>query len=414
MPYPAGGSAEADVILCCARTRLDGATGARLRTALQRDIDWEQVLRTAELQKVTPLLHAHLSRLQPEHLPPPVAEELRRRARGIARLNLVLVAELQRVLALLEQHGIPAVAFKGAAVALSAYGNLGLRQFGDLDILVRRPDMRKAQELLAQLGYRLDQQERGWEYHLVDDRRQLTIDLHERLAPRYYPVVADFESLRSRLTPLPAGGGIVPTLPAEDSLLVLSIHLVKDCREWKETLSQVCDIAELVRAHPPDWDRVLARAASLGGERVFLIALWLARELLDLPLPPVVEARLRADRVPARLGGRVERRLRHSLAGSLEYAKYRRDVWRTDSGFHLQSRERTADKLRYLGFIARDRMRMLLEPSERDRQFIALPRAMGFLYYLIRPVRVARDKLLPGRAGTTWSPTPTREPGSIS
>ena len=53
-----------------------------------------------------------------------------------------------------ENHGITAIPYKGPALALQVYGDLKLRSFVDLDVLVRRSDAARAGTLLAARGYR--------------------------------------------------------------------------------------------------------------------------------------------------------------------------------------------------------------------------------------------------------------------
>ena len=69
---------------------------------------------------------------------------------------LYLTAELLRILRLLDAHAIRAVPLKGPALAQSLYGDLALREFCDLDVLVQETDLRKARGLLEAQGYHLD------------------------------------------------------------------------------------------------------------------------------------------------------------------------------------------------------------------------------------------------------------------
>src|SRR5205085_1153465 len=49
---------------------------------------------------------------------------------------------------------IQAIPFKGPTLAATAYGDLSLRQAGDLDLLVHRSDIVRAADLLEALGHR--------------------------------------------------------------------------------------------------------------------------------------------------------------------------------------------------------------------------------------------------------------------
>jgi hypothetical protein len=304
------------------------------------------------------------------------------------------VGELRRLLHRFEMGGIPAIPFKGPVLAASAYGNLALRRFSDLDILVREHDGDAGRRLLAELGYVLDYHIRGQEYHFVDEGRQITVDLHQRIASNYFPAPADFDVIWGRLRPVVLAGGTVRGLAPEDTAFGLCVHLAKDYCTWKERLSQVCDLAELMAAEPTlPWDRVLDHARAAGGERIVLLALWLTRELLGSSLPAAAAARLEGDPDISRLGRTVEQRLLRQLDGSLEYLPYRREAQIEDLRLHLAIRERWQDRGRLVRDLIRSRVGRLVTPTDRDHRFLPLPGGLSPLYYLIRPIRVARDRL---------------------
>ena len=49
--------------------------------------------------------------------------------------------------------GVPAMALKGPALAISAYGDLAMRVFADLDFMVRVEDLPRAAAALGRAGY---------------------------------------------------------------------------------------------------------------------------------------------------------------------------------------------------------------------------------------------------------------------
>lgn len=390
----AGRSAEAQLLLSCARSRMDGASAAGARAALARGIQWEQLLRTAELQGVAPLLHANLDRLFPGQIPSPHAERLRQACRGVARRNLSLVAELRRLLQQFEGRCIPAIPFKGPMLATSAYGSLTLRRFRDLDVLVRERDGDAARRLLAELGYVLGYHVRGQEYHFVDEGRQVMVDLHQRIASSYFPVPADFDVIWGRSRPVSLGGWMVRGMAPEDTAFGLCVHLAKDYCTWKERLSQLCDLAELMTTEPAlPWDRVLDHARATGGERIVLLALWLTRELLGTSLPDAAVARLASDPKVPPLGTLIRERLLRQLDGSLDYIPYEREAPVEDFRLYLAIRERPGDRIRLVRDFIGTRVGRLVTPTELDHRFLPLPGGLSPLYYLIRPIRVARDRL---------------------
>src|SRR5579864_2148720 len=115
-------------------------------------LDWQRLLRLAEHHSVTPLVYQAL-RSSTNEVPQAVVDELRLRYEHNARRNLVFASELLRVLECLEAHGIDAVPYKGPVLAETLYGDLALREFSDLDVLVRPGDVARAREALQSLSY---------------------------------------------------------------------------------------------------------------------------------------------------------------------------------------------------------------------------------------------------------------------
>ena len=145
---------EHELLLCCARARLNAETIARIRALLQIDVDWAYLLQTAQSHGMMPLLYWHLNSTCPESIPKDALDQLRDHFHATAQRNLFLTGELLMLLKLFEAHGIQAVPYKGPALGAAAYGNLSLRQFRDLDILVRKRDVLSAKDLLIAHGYR--------------------------------------------------------------------------------------------------------------------------------------------------------------------------------------------------------------------------------------------------------------------
>jgi hypothetical protein len=124
-----------ELLLYCAQTPIDSEIAERIRTLLQQDIDWAYLIQTAAQHGVMPLLYQSLNTTCPEAVPKANLAQLRNYFHTNAQRNLFLTKELLKLLTLFETHSIPAIPFKGPVLAVSAYGNLSLRQISDLDIL---------------------------------------------------------------------------------------------------------------------------------------------------------------------------------------------------------------------------------------------------------------------------------------
>jgi len=372
---------EVELLLCCARTDLGPGLAERIRSLVQRDINWSQLAQLALTNGVTPLLYRALSTTCPEAVPAAILTRLRDRYRANALRGMVMASELLTLLKLFEAHGIQAIPFKGPVLAAAAYGDIALREFCDLDILIPKRDRQRARDLLVAQGYETLEQVLGMQegspcgkhWYFARSDRRVAVELHWRFTSPYFffPVACD--QVRGRVDRVSLMGSTAPSLCAEDMLLVLCAHGCTDC--WSRLLL-VCDLAQWIATRPQlDWDTLLERASRMGSERRLLLGLLLARDLLGTALPPEVSARIVADAAVGRLAAEVRRRIlspQHGYVGAIERC-----------GTHLRVMERLRDKVLYcLGLLHQS-----LAPTMTDRSTVPLPEFLSLLYYVIRPVR---------------------------
>ena len=382
---------EPRLVVACARTRIDDEQAARIRALAAEDVDWKRVFDIAAAHGVVPLLYRSLRSACADAVPPPALEYLRSQYRGHCRQSFVGAGQLLKLLALFQAEGIAVMPIKGPVLAGLAYGDIILRQFGDLDILLARRDLARARRLLAERGYRPDEYEAasldaenvnalGFAGSGVD----LPVELHWVLLPRHLAVPFDLERLRRRLIRVSLMGRTVPTLSLEDTLLFLVAHGAK--HEW-ERLMWVCDVAELLARHHGaiDWDRLLAEAHSGGQLRLLHLGILLAADLLGARAPEV-EPRARADRGAVALRDRVAARFfeRTDAAAHASGGHSHTEEHLAGLVFIWHARERWRDRARIL-------LRAALAIGPDDRKIVRLPPRLARLYHAVRLARTARS-----------------------
>lgn len=72
---------------------------------------------------------------------------------NIVKHNMLLTSELIKIMRLFEKNEIKAVSFKGPTLSQFAYGDVTLRQYVDLDILINEADLEKIQYILEKADY---------------------------------------------------------------------------------------------------------------------------------------------------------------------------------------------------------------------------------------------------------------------
>jgi hypothetical protein len=375
---------EAELLLCCAQRDAEPAVRERIENLVQGEVDWTYLLQTAADHGVAPLLYRALNATSPQAVPQDVLDQLQNRFRANGRRNVLLTGELLGLLRSLKAQGIPAVPYKGPVLAVHAYGNLALREFSDLDVLIRKDDIPRAKDIMASLGYRPEKvlfgaQEEAYlrSQHVYDytNDKGTIVELHWALVPRKISFSLDPADLWTRLGEVDLGGSTMPTFSPEDTLLILCVHGSK--HRWKR-LAWVCDVAETIKAHPGiDWKRLLAQAGELRGERMLFMGLFLASDLLGAPLPEYVLERVRADRVVYPLAERVTEGFfvqDEDSQGLLEGSSFR--------ALYLGMREGLPDKIRYCVHTA-------MSQSTEDWELVPLPRFLYPVYYVLRLIRLA-------------------------
>jgi hypothetical protein len=366
------------LLLAAARLKPDVTRLEQLARSIVSRAEWECLLAEAQEHGCLPLLCSNLLALEGA-IPAWVRDDLNQRLQEHTRKNLWLAQQLLEVTQLLAAHDIPCLSYKGLMLAQEVYGNLSLRQFCDLDILIADKDWARAKAVLVEAGYRPllalnGAQEHaylrsGWERQFASPDGAL-IEIQWRIAARFYSVGFDIPALLSTSHMVSLGGRQVASMSAEDMMLVLCFHGAKHV--WAR-LSWVCDVAEMMRASQLDWQLVFERARSLGIVRMLSVGLLLANRLIDAPLPP----QLIAGPGEAHWAEYFERNLLQSGSstvaapeGSLEYFF---DI--------AQLRERWRD--RFLIFL-----RLAFTPSLGEWSTIALPAALFPLYWVVRFFRL--------------------------
>jgi hypothetical protein len=379
---------EVELLLACSRARLSTETFGKIRATVEQGIDWIALTRMGMRHDVMPLLYRSLQQACRGSVPKNVLNPLGMRYDVQALQARSRAEELVRVLTLLDNHGIAAVPYKGPALAQKLFGDLAMREFGDLDIMISERDIARTRGLILSLGYDsialkdapdfAKHVRIGRELQFYHPAKRTQLELHWHFATRLACIKQDPHRFLRRLEKIPLAGAEVPSLTLESYFLILCIHATK--HRWRQ-LKLVCDIAEILRRGDVDWEYVLSEAADLGIKRMLAVGAILAEHLLGVKIPSPLAEGLRIDRTSRALADEVR----------LDMFEEPDEHWQeqADLTFQLKSREHLRDKARmlYVHLPAR------LAPDEQDRNFLRMPEFLAPLFFLTRPVRWAWEKM---------------------
>jgi len=369
---------EQQILVCVARRELDAHERNTLRVLLESPIDWEYLVATARQHALLPLLHKHANF---DRIPGHVRSTLKRESVMNAQSVLYLTGKALGVQKLLNAHSIENALFKGPLLSELAYGEVSLRQAGDIDVLIRPEDFKQTKELLESLGYQMHpqltpaQQTSHLAFHceiqFVRDDWFTVIDLHWGLSPRSFVFGLTEDEVMSRLQTVSFAGDEIKTFSKEDLILYQAMHGAKHL--WRR-LEWVASLAELVRTlEESSWLEVVQRAMKARATRILALGLHLAKNF-GVELPPDVL---------------------HSLDGEDHMKEFADKIWNemfssktwadsTETNvFNMKIMDRRRDALASI-------LRAIFVPTLSDWKALSLPAVLHPLYYAIRPMRLAR------------------------
>ena len=381
-PFPV----ELQLLLACARVNIDAGQREHIQHLIAAGPDWNRLVLTARRHGLCVLLHRTLRAVSHEQVPSAVMEQLTALAGNYRSRNLMLVAELLRIVTILENAGIDAIPYKGPALAQYVYRDFALREFVDLDILIKPGDAVKARRALMAAGIPAtnpvsplaEQLDRYFhcEFGFVL-LREVKLEVNWRQAPAYWPLPRMDDKVWERLGRLRLAGVDTPRLDPVDLLIVLCVH---GCKHSWATLKWIVDIAELLRGQPElDWASLQTRAHEMGAAVMLEIGLVLAHDLLQAPAPAEIleSARLRPRTMT--LGKRSSR-------------TYVRGEHRTLHGFRVS-------------FVCRERLRK--NQARRCMPYLLIP-AYFILHRVVRPAGAQLSRIVAGVGQRSTGATPKK------
>jgi hypothetical protein len=345
--------------------------------------DWDYLLTTARQHGLIPLLHKQANQVASDLIPSQFRSVLKRESVTNAQSVLHLVGKALKVQKLLMEHGIANAMFKGPLLSEIAFGEISLRQAGDIDVLIGRQDFVRAKVLLESLGYQMypqltaAQQTSHLAFHceiqFVRDDWFTVVDLHWGLTPRSFVFGLSGDEVMSRVQTLRFGGSQIQTFSPADMLLYQAMHGAKHL--WRR-LEWISSLAELVRSlEPSEWQTVVDLARRARATRILGLGLRLVEKLYSPEMPPEVVATLD--------GNNVMQEFANKICDELFVARYDRPNSTDSNIFNLKIMDRKRDALA-------STFRAVFVPTLSDWEALSLPAPLHSLYYALRPLRLSK------------------------
>jgi hypothetical protein len=392
--YPAINLApEQRLILECSRTSMGPRQINRVKSIIKLQLNWDLIINTAYRNGVLPVVSANLLNKFSAGLPPEIRAGLIRQFQEHTRNNLYLTARLLEIVRTLIDAGIPVLPFKGPSLAMHAYGNLSLRKFVDLDILVQPKHFDQAVRFLTENGYKAISKApllkrkalffaRQKDIGLVSDDLKVRVELHWKLSGSHFALPFELNQLWERLEEITLGGMRLNNLAFTDLFIYLCLH---GSRHGWERLAWICDLHELIHSEKKsgrdiDWKAVRLHAQKYGCEKVVELGLFLLDKLFETKTKYPGWDQIKTNEIFKDIFNQIQQKIFSNTADGTEIGDW---YW-----YHLALKERKLDRLKlhfhYFFWYAG----LAFKPRELDKAVFRLPTIFYPLYFALRPLRL--------------------------
>lgn len=352
---------------------------ARIRELLGFQVHWDSLLNLAEHHGVQPILARSLMSFE-DQIPTRALITLKQSYQVNLHKALLLSGEFVRVANSLSQAGIDFIPYKGLALAETVYGDIALRQAGDIDLLIHATDLKRVQEAMGKIGYvphlNFSEDEEaaylksGYECAFDGAAGRNLLEVQWAIEPHFYAVDLDLEELFRRAQTVRVASLEVKSLATEDLFVVLALHAAKHV--WGR-LIWLCDLERISRL-ALNWKRISEQAQQLGVVRILRVTLLLAERLLGSPWPTLAAENLPEDSAAETLAEEIETYISTAKTYDLESLAYFRLM--------LRLRERRIDRFRFVS-------RFVFTPGPSEWAVMRLPKLLFPLYRVVRITRLA-------------------------
>lgn len=269
------------------------AQSERIISLCGEKIDWDKFIDLVDRHRVPALTYIALRQHADRRLPGDIKEKLKERSDQARKQSLRYAAELIRLIKIFAASGVEVIPLKGSILSQRLFGDTGMRQLKDIDLLVRPKDLDRVDRLLELEGYRctfpgfeLTANQKEYfktgihHYEYVHNERGLNLEIHWR-SLLWTPEQA--AELWNSCQPTEWMGVHVNCLDDDALLLYLCDHGAG--HKWFR-IKWLSDIVMIFSQDRADgWENLLVMSDRLGLRRTLAQTVLLVHWLYGIPLP---------------------------------------------------------------------------------------------------------------------------------
>jgi hypothetical protein len=301
-------SQEELFVLCICRTASTDTSIEAIDDFLKKNLNWDLIFKTVSRHSIAGLLYVTLNQCSNIRIvPDSLLGKLETIYHHCAFQNLYYIKEFNEIAANFNRENIKTIPLKGIEFLHSIYAqNIALRSLADIDLLVEKINVPRAEKILIDMGY--NKKNLGYRYSLshfhsifsrIREKFPIIIELHWDVDFPDSPFNIDVAECWERSQEISKGKIHYYAFSIEDNIIFNSFHILRTIYKKSDTLLSLknfCDIANIINQSGDriSWDCIIKRSQKYNVLRPVALVLLLVQKLLGVKeIPPVVAETLR-------------------------------------------------------------------------------------------------------------------------
>ncbi len=223
--------------------------------------DWDYLIHTIIDRGIAPLFYTKLSLLPNSSLiPETVKTNLQQAYYKTVRRSVLLYEHFRKIAEAFVAQNIPLIGLKGIYLSEWLYQDIGLRQFSDIDLLVKKEDAESCLSILEGLGYKPSTSAKLAEIVYAELQKEMvhyppmisngvSVEIHIKIHPKNPKYQVSVPILWKNAIPATINGITVSALNNTDLLIHLCLHLDKHFRTGHVQFTCFNDITNLLEKY---------------------------------------------------------------------------------------------------------------------------------------------------------------------
>lgn len=299
---------------------------------------------------------------------------------NIVKQNMLMTSELIKVIKELEKNNIQAISFKGPVLSEIGYGNITVRQYMDLDILVNQKDLENAsiyflnndyQEVYDFEEYQKENlKNTGHDRSFINRTTGVKIELHWTLSSSEFFIDLEKLNYHDNCKTLSLKNHDLRTLSNEIHFIYLCIHGNKHM--W-ERIEWLLDLVLFIKKEKLDLVKILILSQDIDADRIVLSSLMICKHFFSINLP-------------AELDKNIDKKLqditnKYTAKLCNDYKKQKDNIHNKQISYIQWYMLKTySNRLKYI--------KSLFLPTEKDYMQMNIKKEFHFIYFFLRPLNI--------------------------